>query len=66
MLVKFCWKFSTDSKEGEKKIKMKDGSKKKDKLIRGKEKVPNVQMEDELKTNERFVSPKKITTNTTL
>ena len=45
---------------------MKDGSKKRDKLIRGKEKVPNIQMEDELKTNERFVSPKKIATNTTL
>lgn len=45
---------------------MRDGTKKKDKLIRGKEKVHDVQMEDELKTNERFVSPKKINTNTTL
>ena len=52
ILIKFCWKFSTDvNKEGEKKIKMIDGSKKKGKLIKGKEKVNNVMEEEDLKTN---------------
>lgn len=60
ILVKFCWKFSTDvNKEGEKKIKMIDGSKKKGKLIKGKEKVNNRLEEDDLKTNERLNTPKK-------
>lgn len=53
ILIKFCWKFSTDvNKEGEKKIKMIDGSKKKGKkLVRGKEKVNHGMEEEDLKTN---------------
>jgi hypothetical protein len=51
-LIKFCWKFSTESnKESEKKIKMRDGSKKKNKLIKGTQKVQEHQIDDELKTN---------------
>jgi hypothetical protein len=64
ILIKFCWKFSTEgNKESEKKIKMRDSSKKKGGLIKGKQKV---QVDEEMKTNERFVSPKKTKTNTTL
>lgn len=66
ILVRFCWQFSTEgNKESEKKIKMRDGSKKKNGLIKGKQKI-KVDGEEEIKTNERFVSPKKTNTNTTL
>jgi hypothetical protein len=68
ILIRFCWKFSTENnKESEKKIKMRDSSKKKGGLIKGKEKVPlERELEEPPKTTERFVTPKKTTTNTTL
>jgi hypothetical protein len=67
ILVKFCWGFSTESnKESEKKIKMRDSTKKKGGLVRGKQKVDLEREQEPPKTTERFVSPRKTTTNTTL
>jgi hypothetical protein len=65
VLVRFCWKFRTESnEEHEKKIKGKDGKKKKNKLLRN-EKAPPM-LDDELKTNERFVTPNKMKTATSI
>lgn len=63
ILVRFCWKFATERDDKtEKKIKGRE-AKKKGKLLK-KERAP---AEEELKTNERFLSPpKKTNTNTTL
>lgn len=67
ILIKFCWGFSTESnKESEKKIKMRDSTKKKGALVKGKQKVDMEREEEPPKTNERFVSPKKSATNTSL
>lgn len=65
ILVRFCWSFKTENnEEHEKKIKSKDGKKKKNKMLK-QEKAPPM-MQEELKTDERFVSPTKIKTATTL
>jgi hypothetical protein len=67
VLVRFCWKFSTENKkESEKKMKMRDSTKKKGGLIKGTKKVPlEMEAEEPPKTNERLVTPKKTASSTT-
>lgn len=45
---------------------MRDSTKKKGALVKGKQKVDLEREEEQPKTNERFISPKKTKTNTTL
>jgi hypothetical protein len=65
ILVRFCWSFSTGkNEEHEKKIKGRDSKKKKNRMLR-QERAPPMQ-EEEPKTGERFVSPNKMQTATSL
>lgn len=59
ILVRFCWTFKTEkNEEHDKKIKGKSSKKKKGKLNNNR-KAPAM-MEEELRTNERLTTPKKL------
>jgi len=65
ILIRFCWGFKTPKEEyQEKKIKAKDPSKKKNKLLRN-EKAPHI-LDEDLKTNERLKNPTMVCTATSL
>jgi hypothetical protein len=65
ILIRFCWGFKTPKEEyQDKKIKGKDPSKKKNKLLRN-EKAPPM-LDEELKTNERLKNPAVVQTATSL